>query len=214
MTPVHWPLFGLEVRTPRLTLRYPDDQLVDALAGLAAQGIHDRATMPFVEPWTDGEPPFLQRGAMQWHWRCRAEWRPEAWQCPFAVVVDGEPVGVQDLFAKDFAALREVETGSWLVARRQGEGIGTEMREAVLHLAFAGLGASYALSGAWHDNAASLAVSRRLGYAEAGRRRALRRGEPDWLVGLRLDRATWERTRRSDIEVAGLERCRDLFGVS
>lgn len=212
MQSVHWPLFELEVRTPRVTLRYPDDELVDALASLVAQGIHDPAVMPFSVPWTDAEPPYRERGAMQFHWRTRADWRPEHWQCPFAVLVDGEPVGVQDVMATDFAALREVETGSWLVRGRQGEGIGTEMRAAVLHFAFEGLGAHYALSGAWHDNGASLAITRRLGYVEAGRRRALRRGDPDWMVGYRLARDGWE--RRDDIEIVGLDGCRPMFGVS
>ncbi len=38
------------------------------------------------------------------------------------------------------------------------------MRAAVLHLAFAGLEAEYADSDAFTDNAASLGVSRKLGY--------------------------------------------------
>ena len=42
-----WPLFGVEVRTPRLTLRYVDDKLAAALARLATAGVHDAATMPF-----------------------------------------------------------------------------------------------------------------------------------------------------------------------
>jgi RimJ/RimL family protein N-acetyltransferase len=41
---------------------------------------------------------------------------------------------------RDFAVLREVHTGSWLGQRYQGQGLGTEMRSAVLHLGFAGLG--------------------------------------------------------------------------
>jgi hypothetical protein len=38
------------------------------------------------------------------------------------------------------------------------------MRAAILWLAFAGLGAEYAVSGAYLDNPASLGVSRRLGW--------------------------------------------------
>ncbi len=48
-----WPLFDLEVVTPRIVLRYVTDELGATLATLAAKGIHDPATMPFSEPWTD-----------------------------------------------------------------------------------------------------------------------------------------------------------------
>jgi hypothetical protein len=42
------------------------------------------------------------------------------------------------------------------------------MRAAVLHLAFAGLGAAEAVSGAFDDNAPSLGVSEKLGYESDG----------------------------------------------
>jgi hypothetical protein len=45
---------------------------------------------------------------------------------------------------------------------------GAEMRAAVLHLAFAGLGTAEAVSGAFEDNLAFHAVSRKLGYERAG----------------------------------------------
>jgi len=87
------------------------------------------------------------------------------------------------------------------------------MRAAVLHLAFAGLGAVRAESGAWHDNAASLAVSRRLGYEESGDDRRLRGGAPDREVRLVLRRDRWEQHRRDDIELIGLEPCLPFFGA-
>ena len=39
----YWPLFDLEVRTPRITMRYVDDDLAVEMATLAAKGIHDPA---------------------------------------------------------------------------------------------------------------------------------------------------------------------------
>ena len=72
----------------------------------------------------------------------------------------------------NFASLRSVETGSWLGRAFQGQGLGKEMRQAILHLAFEGLGAEEAHSGAFHDNAPSLATSRSVGYAENGETRA------------------------------------------
>ena len=60
-----WPLFDLQVVIPRLVLRYNDDELSIALATLAAKGIHDPATMPFTEPWTDVPSPLLERNSVQ-----------------------------------------------------------------------------------------------------------------------------------------------------
>jgi RimJ/RimL family protein N-acetyltransferase len=87
------------------------------------------------------------------------------------------------------------------------------MRAAALHLAFEGLGATVAYSGAWEDNLASLAVSRSLGYVENGSRMLVRRGKPTRHVDLRLDRAAWEERRRDDITIEGLDGALELFGA-
>jgi len=208
----YWPLFDLRVRTPRLELRGADEELTLALAELAAQGIHDRETMPFAIPWTDAPSPLLQRQALQHYWRGRGEWAPEKWNLALAVLRDGELVGVQDVRAHNFAVLRWVETGSWVGRAFQGQGVGKEMRAAVLHLAFAGLGAQVAYSGAWHDNHASLAVSRALGYEANGDNIELRRDQPDRMIKLKLVRAVWEARRRDDIVIENLEPCLELFG--
>ena len=125
--------------------------------------------------------------------------------------MDGKPVGVQDLGAVHFRAVRSVETGSWLGRAHQGQGLGREMREAILHLAFAGLGAEEALSGAFEDNVASLATSRAVGYEENGEARGHRRDGSGRTIRFRLGRAAWERRRRDDIEIIGLEGCLDMF---
>jgi RimJ/RimL family protein N-acetyltransferase len=210
----HWPLFGLRIETPRLTLRYPDDDDVAALAGLAAAGVHDPSWMPFLIPWTDVAPPLQQRLSMQFVWRTRAEWRPEHWHLGMAVVVDNHVVGVQALLAEDFAVLRTVSTGSWLGRIYQGKGIGTEMRTAIVHLAFAGLGAEYAQSRAFVDNEASTGITRRLGYEEVGRQLVVRRDAPAWIADFRLPRSRWEQQRRDDITLTGVDACRELFGAS
>lgn len=130
-----------------------------------------------------------------------------------AVIVDGQAAGIQDMRAERFAVTRAVSTGSWLGRRFQGRGLGQEMRAAVLHLAFAGLGAEVAYSGAFEDNPASLGVSRALGYVENGDRVHDREGVAARQIGLKLVRARWEEHRRGDIEIDGLEGCRDWFGV-
>lgn len=125
--------------------------------------------------------------------------------------VDGQPVGMQDLGATHFSAVRPVETGSWLRQAHQGQGLGREMREAVLHLAFSGLGAEEALSGAFEDNLSSLATSRAVGYEENGEARGHRRNGAGRTIRFRLGREAWEERRRADIEIIGLEKCLHMF---
>ena len=209
----YWPLFGLRVRTPRVELRYPDDDDVVALAELAGRGIHDPDVMPFEITWTDVPSPELEQNSLKHYWLQRATWMPDDWKLPLAVVVDGEVVGTQAVHATQFAKRRVADTGSWLGRAHQGRGIGKEMRAAILHLIFAGLDADLAESGAWHDNAPSLGVSRSLGYEKNGEDVKMRRDVADRQVRLRLTRASWEERRRSDIEIEGLDPCRSMFGL-
>lgn len=183
------------------------------LAELAAAGIHEPEEMPFAIPWTDASSPDLERSALQWWWQQRAAWRPDDWTFAGAVFVDGIAVGVQDLAARDFRRLRSVATGSWLGRAYQGQGIGQEMRAAILHLAFEGLGATEAHSGAWEDNLRSLAVSRKLGYEENGVDIRLRRDVAARHVAMRVTRDGWRARRRDDIELLGLDGCRAMFGA-
>ena len=208
-----WPLFGVRVRTPILEIRLPTDDDLPGLVDEIVAGVHDPAIMPFTKEWTDVASPLRERESLQWWWRQRAEWKPGKWIFTGPVFVGGNPIGVQDVGAESFAALRTVETGSWLGLRHQGRGIGKEMRSAVLHLAFAGLGAVEAYSGAWHDNPHSLGVSKALGYEQNGESLALRRGVPERQIRLRLTRDRWEASRRGDIEVEGLDPCLELFGA-
>jgi RimJ/RimL family protein N-acetyltransferase len=213
VTHPHWPLFDLEVRTPRLALRYVDDPLATELATLAAAGIHDPAFMPFSVPWTDAPSPALEREAFRYWWRCRAETAPERWQLNLAVIIDGVVVGATNLGSREFAVTRTFGTGSWLGQAHQGRGIGTELRQATLHLGFAGFGAEFATTAAFVDNLSSLGVTRRLGYAPNGTSVEARRGTPSELLHFRLSRAGWERIRRDDIALHGVQPCREILGL-
>jgi RimJ/RimL family protein N-acetyltransferase len=105
----------------------------------------------------------------------------------------GEIVGVQEIGASNFAVTRTVSTGSWIGRRYQGAGHGKAMREAILHLAFHGLGAERADTAAWVTNHASLGVSRALGYRDNGTTtRAAEGGRVDQ-VNLTLSRSDWHR---------------------
>jgi RimJ/RimL family protein N-acetyltransferase len=209
----YWPIQGLRLTTPRLELRLATDVELGELADLAAQGIHDPVEMPFLVPWTDLPPLELGRSVLQWAWRLKATWTPQGWSLPLAVFLDGRVVGMQDIRAAEFAVLREVTTGSWLGRAHQGQGIGTEMRAAALHLAFDGLGAEYATSGARDDNAASHRVSTKLGYEDDGVERHVVRDQPVAFRRLRLPRTQWLAHRTTPVVVEGLEPCLSLFGL-
>jgi RimJ/RimL family protein N-acetyltransferase len=118
----YWPLFELRVRSPRLEIRLPKDETLADLARLAAKGVHDPSTMPFLFPWTDEPSPQLERGMLQWGWRHRADWSSDDWSFTGAVFLEGDVVGVQSLTATNFAARREVKSGSWLGRSYQGQG--------------------------------------------------------------------------------------------
>ncbi|MFD5204660.1 GNAT family N-acetyltransferase [Streptomyces sp. NPDC058375] len=213
MDPRHWPLYGLRLRTPRLELRLPGLELLDELASVAAHGLHDPGRMPFSVAWTDGKPEEVARAVFQHLLGTVAGWSVRDWTLSLAVLHEGKVVGRQDLMGRDFGVRRQAETGSWLGLPYQGQGIGTEMRAAALHLAFAGLGARYAVSAAMTDNPRSLGVSRRLGYTDDGLETGVVRGAPTTLRRLRLDRARWEAHRSVEVTVEGLEECRAEFGV-
>jgi RimJ/RimL family protein N-acetyltransferase len=151
---------------------------------------------------------------MRYHWSCWGSWEPANWTLNLVVIRDGAVVGTQEMTAINFAALREVGTGSWLGLEYQGQGIGTAMRAAVLALAFEGLGAEFAISSAFAGNPASIAVSRKLGYAENGTDRYLIRGEPATSRRFRLDRTTWLANRSIEVSITGLEPCLPLFGLT
>jgi RimJ/RimL family protein N-acetyltransferase len=213
MTTPWWPIPSLRLVTSRVELRIPSYDDLVALAALAFDGIHDPEQMPFGVPWTDAPPQERARSTMQWHWKAWSSLGPDDWHLPFVVVQDGRVVGTQELAAQHFAVRREVSTGSWLGRVHQGQGIGTHMRAAVLHLAFAGLGAEWATTAAYDDNAASNGVTRRLGYVADGVEVANRRGRPARLLRYRLARDEWERQERITVEVVGVEACWPLLGA-
>ena len=210
-----FPPARVRVTTPRMELRLPTDEEIIAMDELAGEGIHDPEFMPFGFPWTDDEPHKRGFGTYQAHVRKRAAWSPEHWECMFAAFVDGEPVGAQEIGARDFGIRREVGSGSWIGRRFQGHGLGTEMREAMLHFAFEGLGALAANSGAWEDNPSSNRVSEKAGYSRNGTHGLVRRRGPaapggasaerSIEVSYRIEREAWLTRRRDDIVVHGLD---------
>lgn len=214
MTHPVWPLFDLRVRTPRLELRYVDDEMAAELALLATKGIHDPDFMPFAMPWSVEPPPALERNTMQFYWRCRAEMSPTDWNINLATIADGTVVGTTALIAKNFPLLRVFETGSWLGAAHQGQGIGKEMRIATLHLGFLGLAGESATTSAWEDNGPSLGVTKSLGYSHSGTRRGVRQARASTMHHFDMSRADFvARLQRADIELVDVDACAALLGL-
>lgn len=213
-----WPLLGLRLRTPRLELRLPTDDELPALADVAARGVYRSGERPFFSRWPERPAAEVARTVVQQQWRKRGVWTPAHWALELAVFNDsGQILGTQEIRAKDFAELREVESSSWLGVEHQGQGYGTEMREAILHLAFGGLGAAYALSASFEANAASQVVSRKLGYVPDGIERDVQDGQVLLTRRFRLSRADWEKRGdrpRAQFAITGLEPCLELFGIA
>jgi RimJ/RimL family protein N-acetyltransferase len=212
-----WPPAGLRVQWDDLELRYLDDDLLLRLATLAGEGVHADDLMPFTVPWTTGTPTEVTRSVLRYQWTSRAKVDPTDWRLELAVLVDGEPVGIQGAFATDYPVTRSAETGSWLGRRFHGAGIGTRMRLAMLHLLFDGLHAQEATTAAFADNAASLGVTRKLGYLASGRRRLAREGVAADSLGFAMSRDQWlarPAALRPSLTVTGADAVADLLGIS
>ena len=209
-----WPLFDLAVFTPRLELHYATDALLLELAGIAGDVIAP-GTRPFEDGASFYDPtPAGRRRWLAGQWSARARTSADWWALVFAVIIDGRAVGAQEITGMNFPTTRAVETFSWLARSHQGKGIGREMRDAALTLAFEGLGAELARSEAFADNIASCSVSRALGYEEDAAFLTPRAGKATRKLRFVLARNVWLKRRRSDVRVSGLEPCLPLLGLA
>jgi RimJ/RimL family protein N-acetyltransferase len=204
----------VEIHTPRLSLLGATDELLELLLPVVRKGV------VMAPPWPFDDPMSLYKDSpdREWAW-LRGIWAGRArvsggfWRLYFVVVVDGELVGMQDLIATDFSDFGCVHTFSWLAPDVRGRGLGKEMRQAILHLAFDGLDAQAAASDAFFDNHASNRVSEALAYQRNGTDGATRRGEAAELYRWRLTREQWTRSRREDIDLVGVAECRPVLGL-
>jgi RimJ/RimL family protein N-acetyltransferase/ribosomal protein S18 acetylase RimI-like enzyme len=203
------PLTRLRVRTPRLELRLATRAELRALADVALAGIHDPAEMPFEFPWTD---TLTAESFVAFHEQAVANWDPSNWQLNLVAFHRGRAVGAQGIGAERFSESRAVSTGSWLGKAWQGMGLGTEMRAAVLELAFAGLGAERATSGFVAGNPQSRGVSRKLGYEIVGAHVVSPRGAPLEHTDLELRRENF--SSPVDVELVALEPLLPFFGAA
>jgi len=209
-----YPPLNLQVRTPRLVLAGATDDLLERLIPVVRAGVAGPGPLPFDDPMSlYADNPEREWRWLRGIWAGRAHVDPSWWRLYFVVMAGGEPAGMQDLIGVQFAAPGTVATFSWLGPGYRGRGLGTEMRAAVLHLAFAGLAAREAASEAFAGNHASSRVSRALGYEPNGTSWATRRGEPALMTRWKLTRDRWETTRRDNIELTGVRDCLPVLGL-
>jgi RimJ/RimL family protein N-acetyltransferase len=208
-----FPPLGLTIEAGPVVLRGISDEILPELCDLAVRGIHEPAAMPFFVPWTDAPRDRLARNTAAYHWRARAEFTPDAWGLHLAVFHEGRLVGTQGFEASDYLVTRTGETGSWLGIEFQGRGIGTAMRQAICAFAFDHLDAAAITSGAFVDNPASLAVSRKLGYRPNGIRR-LKRREGELALNQALVLAPDDLVRGPHpLRVSGVDELRAFIGL-
>jgi RimJ/RimL family protein N-acetyltransferase len=210
-----WPLFDLRVESPRLVLRYADDSDLETLAGFRSNLVLQPGAEPFDgdSSFYSDDPEAAARKSLTGEWGARGRTSPDWWHLSFAVVVDDEVVGQQNITGADFKNLRTVNSFSFLARAHQGRGLGKEMRSAILHLAFAGLGALRAESDAFHDNVASTGVSRSLGYLDNGTMLAPRPSGAALMLRFLMTRELWDTTRRADIRIDGLDGALSVLGL-
>ena len=207
-----WPPFALRITCGDLELHQVTDADIPELVDLIRAGIHDPSLMPFAIPWTDAPDDRIGPNTAAYYWQLRAVFGVQTWTLDLAVRVEGELVGVQGFHTVDYLVTRTGETGSWLVRSRQGRGIGTRMRQAMCALLFDHLDAAEVTSGAFLDNPASLAVSRKVGYVDNGTFRMQRR--PGELAYNRKLLLTPDRfVRGAPIAVEGVAELRRFIGL-
>ena len=211
----YWPVHDLRLRVGDLSLH----PLTEADLATLARVLPADVELNPDSPRYSGAAPGTEPGTIvhQDYWRAMGTWTVDAWRLNFGVWRGDTLLGTQELEGNDFARLRTVDTASFLVPAARGAGLGKQMRRAVLALAFGPLRAEYAITSAWHDNHASLGVSRSLGYVDNGVERHRREGgvdRVDDMVHLRLTRDAWLASGLAEgITVDFPDSCRPYFGL-
>jgi len=140
---------------------------------------------------------------------------PDRHQHRAPAAASSHPEHADARFRKEGLSLLDGHDRHSLLPSARGRGYGKQMRAAVLALAFGPLRARAAITSAWHDNHASLGVSRVLGYRPNGESLHARGERADVMVHMRLQRADWlARGSAGQFQISGFEACRPLFGLT
>ncbi len=213
MSTTLYPPLNLKVITPKLELHGATDDLLAQLLPIVREGVVKGQPYPFDDPMSFTKTIRCVKGSGSKPSGVGAAMSPGSWRLYFVVMLNGQAMGMQDLIGVDFDTCRTVTSFSWLAPSARQQGLGREMRAAILHLAFEGFGAAEAASEAFFDNLASNRVSETLGYQPNGNNWATRRGEPAVLNRWRLKRSDWELNRRSDIKLIGVDACKAVLHI-
>lgn len=210
---VNYAPLHLRVTTPKIELVGATDDLLERLEPIVRAGKALAEPAPYDDPMSlyEKDPEIRVQKWLQSAWRGRGIVTNDFWRLNLIVMLDNKPVGMQDVIGDHFHTYGTVATFSWLSSDERKRGIGVEMRQAALHLAFDGLDATEVTSEAFIDNLGSNGVSHRLGYQENGVAWATRRGEPGLMQRWWLAREDWLPNRRSDIEIHGLADTRKVL---
>jgi len=209
----YWPLVDVRIQTGDLTLRPMTEQ--DAV--VVADTLPSDVELDPAATMYDIGDNSKQRGTvtLQHYWKCYGNWTSNTWRLNFVVEAQDQFVGVQEIEGNDFPKFRTVDSSSHLLTKYRGRGWGKQMRVAALVFAFDHLGAEAAITSAYHDNHASLAVSRSLGYEPNGLSFESRGKGVDVLQHMRMTKKQWELAGHSSkATVDGFEPCRALFGLT
>jgi RimJ/RimL family protein N-acetyltransferase len=207
---VEWPFFDLRISSGEVLLRGVTDGDLDPLLAALPDDLELDPRLERFPRLPDARD--RRRRFVAGLWRHRGQWSPSSWCLDLVVEHAGRVVGIQSVEGDDFPTLHTVDSASWLASDVRGRGLGTAMRVGIMALAFDRLGAEAAVSSAEHSNAASLAVSRRLGYVDNGVGRVQGADGAVDLQYLRLSRDAWKASGRS-AEVTGVEACLPWFGL-
>jgi RimJ/RimL family protein N-acetyltransferase len=166
------------LQTTRLKLRAPCRGDVKAIVRLASDRCVAENTARVPHPYTaDDAEQFVAAGNRQ------------TGEATFIIMLDGEPVGVCGVEAREGGA----EIGYWLGRPYWGRGFATEAVRAVIDHAFGNLGHDALQAGARVGNPASRRVLEKCGFQWTGvglyRIRAINSAAP--LDRFRLDRRLW-----------------------
>lgn len=212
MSTPDWPLSDLRIRCRSVELRPVREDDLPHLAAILPDDYEQDPRAEMLPGLTEAQN--RRRLVHQNYWRALGTWSPASWCLDMAVEYEGTVVGVQSLEADNFPDLRTVDSGSWLVERVRGRGLGKAMRTAVLGLAFDHLDALAAVTSARHDNGASLGVSRSIGYLDNGVSLITSGTGLVELTHLRLTADRWRTGALSGaVTVDGFAPCRPWFGL-
>jgi len=99
----------VRVSTPRIGLVGATDDLLGQLQPLVRDGKATADPAPFDDPMSlsEEDPAVRVHEWFQGVWRGRGSVIPESWRLSFAVVLDGQPVGMQELIRGPLRYLRD-----------------------------------------------------------------------------------------------------------